>query len=202
MTDAELAKSDPAFWASYHKIRLQKGHWSFDKRKYLVEPMTSAARKQCFMKGKQGGFTEMEVNRDIHGMIYGRYPGGVLYLFPTAKDVGDFSQSRFGPLIEANPKTIGAFISKTNSTFLKRVGNANLFLRGGTLAKSLDFNARICCGGATPKNSSPQSRGRCQETKGKWPTGEPIRNPDGSSRMGRFASVPARKRRRRHASIK
>jgi hypothetical protein len=137
-----MLAANPAYWAEHSPIKLQKGYWSFDKRRYLLEPMSSTARKKAYMKATQGGFTELEVNSSMHGMIHGRYPRGVLYLFPTANDIGAFSQSRFGPLIDANPRTIGRFVKSTNSTHLKQVGDAFLYLRGGTLPKTLDFNAR------------------------------------------------------------
>ena len=43
----DLAAVDPAYWAVYNKIRLQKGTWSFARRDYLMEPMQSRARRIC-----------------------------------------------------------------------------------------------------------------------------------------------------------
>ncbi len=137
-----LARVDAAYWAELRKIRLQKGVWSFSKRDYLLEPMHERIRRVCYQKATQGGYTELEVLKSLHGMIYGMYPRGVLYLFPTANDIRDFSQARFGRLISSNPKVIGNFVQSTNSAHLKRVRDAFLYLRGGTLAKTLDFDAR------------------------------------------------------------
>lgn len=138
-----MMASNPAYWAEQSRIRLQKGFFEFAQHKYLFEPMsTGILRKLVWMKATQGGVTETTILRCLHGMIYGKYPRGVLYLFPTANDIGAFSQSRFGPLIAENPRSIGQHITNTNSTFLKRVGRSNLFLRGGTLPKTLDFNHR------------------------------------------------------------
>ncbi len=142
LTADDLAAVDPAYWATMKKIRLQKGHWSFDRRKYLLEPMQTLTRRVCYQKATQGGFTELEVNKSLHGQIHGRYPRGVLYLFPTANDIRDFSQARFGPLISSNPMAIGRFVQSTNSAQLKRIKDSFLYLRGGTLPKTLDFDAR------------------------------------------------------------
>lgn len=142
VTTDQIAEVDAAYWANMNRIRLQKGVWSFGRRQYLLEPMQEQVRRTCYMKGTQGGFTELEVNKSLHGMIYGKYPRGVLYLFPTANDIRDFSHARFGPLISSNPQAIGQYVRSTNSAHLKRVKDAFLYLRGGTLPKALDFDAR------------------------------------------------------------
>ena len=95
------------------------------------------------MKGTQGGFTEIEVLRTLHGMIHRRYPQGVLYMFPTTDNVREFSKSRFGPLIRDNPETIGKFVRGqkqrgTDSVGLKRICDAYLFLRGARLTQSIE----------------------------------------------------------------
>jgi hypothetical protein len=140
-TAKDLSRVDAAYWANYNRIKLQKGMWSPDNRNYLLEPMHLQARRICYMKATQGGFTETEILKSLHGMIFKRYPGGVLYLFPTAKDIQDFSKARFGPLIQANRKAIGRFIEKTDNATLKKIGDACLYLRGGTLSKSVGNTA-------------------------------------------------------------
>jgi hypothetical protein len=90
------------------------------------------------MKATQEGFTEVEVLRSLHGCIYGVYPLGVLYLLPTMDEVSDFSQTRFNPLIEDNPDTIGIHIQNTNRVNLKKVGTAFLYFRGGRIAANVE----------------------------------------------------------------
>ena len=142
LSPRDVAQVDAAYWANLNRIKLQKGVWSFDRREYLIEPMQSRVRRRCYMKATQGGFTETEVNQCLHGMIHGRYARGVLYLFPTTWDVGEFSKARFGPLIKANPRAIGKYVQNTDTTSLKKVGDAFLYLRGGTLSQHLDIDAR------------------------------------------------------------
>lgn len=73
--------------------------------------------------------SEIEVLKTLHGMIYGRYARGVLYLFPTRDDVTDFSKGRFQPLIAEN-KIISTWVSDTDAANIKKVGGSMLYLRG------------------------------------------------------------------------
>jgi len=140
-----LMSVDPAYWALTSKIRLQSGPFSFAGHEYQVEPLRSRARRRCTMKATQLGFTEVEVLRVLHGLIFGRYPRGVLYMFPTADDVQEFSKSRFATLIQANRETIGRFVKSggkgTDTANLKKVCDAFLYLRGARLTQSVGGDA-------------------------------------------------------------
>jgi len=93
------------------------------------------------MKATQGGFTELEVLDSLHGMRYRRLPHGVLYLFPKQDDVEDFSKSRFNPLISSNKLAIGKYVKDTDATFLKKINDAFLYLRGARLSQKIgDLN--------------------------------------------------------------
>lgn len=154
MEPKHLAAQDAAYWATLNCIKLQKGVWSFDERPYLVEPMQqpmkrragAAPQKACFMKATQLGFTELNVLIALWGLIHRIYERGVLYLFPTIKDVQEFGKMRFAPLIEANPTAIGQHLkdvaAKTDTASLKKVGDAFLMLRGGSLPKTVDVGAK------------------------------------------------------------
>jgi hypothetical protein len=141
MEPADIAKANSAYWASLYGVKLQSGSFSFKNHKYQFEPMTSPAARVCCMKATQGGFTEMFVLDVLHGMIQGRYPTGVLYLFPTTENVQDFSRSRFNPLIAANKETIGRYVKAggkgTDSVGLKKVGMSFLYLRGARLSQQV-----------------------------------------------------------------
>jgi hypothetical protein len=139
----ELAAYDAAYWAVLSQVRLKTGAFSIlPDHAYQLEPMQAHDRRTVVMKGTQGGFTEIWVLRSLHGLIYHRYPQGVLYLFPTTDDVGEFSKSRFGPLIDANRNCIGRFVKSggkgTDTTSLKKIGEAFLYLRGARLAQSIE----------------------------------------------------------------
>jgi len=140
---SDLAAIDPAYWAVLSNIQLGSAPFSFKDHEYQKEPMQSRARRLCHMKATQGGFTEVEILKTLHGMIQRRYPQGVLYLFPTTDDVGEFSKARFAPLILANPNSIGRFVKAggkkgTDTTSLKKIHNAFLYLRGARLPQSIE----------------------------------------------------------------
>ena len=139
----DIAVLDPAYWAVLKRIRLGTGVFTFKDHEYQKVPMRSRARRICHMKGTQGGFTQIEVLRSLHGMIHRRFPQGVLYMFPTTDNVREFSKSRFGPLIRDNPETIGKFVRTprqrgTDTASLKRVHDAYLFLRGARLTQNIE----------------------------------------------------------------
>ena len=138
----DIASVDAAYWANLRQIKLQKGVWSFKDRQYLLKPMQSRARRKCYMKGTQLGFTEMEILHSLHGLIHKVFQRGVLHLMPTTDDSREFSKARFGPLIVANPSSIGKYIQDTDTAGLKRVGDAFLYLRGATLSRQIEIDSR------------------------------------------------------------
>jgi hypothetical protein len=57
---SDLADSSAAYWAGRLKeIKLQTGMFSFDNHEYQIEPMNVRVRRTCYMKGTQGGFSEL-----------------------------------------------------------------------------------------------------------------------------------------------
>ena len=138
VTHDDLAALDAWYWAYWNKLKLQGGEFSLIGHEYLIEPMGCKARVRVGKKGSQMGWTEAEVLRTLHGQIMGRYPQGVLYLFPTSDDVSDFSMARFGPLIEENVNAIGRYIRSTDRTNIKRIGSGMLYLRGARSTQKIE----------------------------------------------------------------
>ena len=148
-TPADLAALDAGYWAVLNRLRLQSGEFSFRDHGYQREWMTGMdakreplqSRAMCYMKATQGGVSETEILKSLHGLIYGRYRQGVLYLFPTADDVSEFSKARFNPLIEANRQAIGRFVKTggkgTDTASLKKIGKSFLYLRGTRLTQQI-----------------------------------------------------------------
>ena len=151
MTDPQkenerMMRFDPGYWACQCPIKLQAGVFSFHGREYQVEPMSTLARRKCYMKAAQFfGATELETLDDMHGMIMGKYQLGVAHIFPTNDEVGEFSKSRFKPLIAANKTFIGKYVKTlkggTDTTSLKRVRDAFLYLRGARLSQKIGDSA-------------------------------------------------------------
>jgi len=141
LTPQQIASVDCGYWATLKCIQLQAAKFSFSGHEYQIEPMSSTARRRCYMKGTQGGWTEIEVLRSLHAMIHGHHPQGDLYMFPTTDDVQEFSKSRFNPLISANKQAIGRFVKSsgkgTDTASLKKIGDAFLYLRGARLSQKI-----------------------------------------------------------------
>jgi len=146
ITPEDLCRVDAAYWADYRKIRIQGGVFSFFEHEYQKEPMQSDARRIVWQKATQGGVSELEILKTLHGLIFKRFPKGVLYMFPTTDDVNEFSKSRFGPLIQANKYHIGRYVKSggvgTDTASLKKVHDAFLYLRGARLSQSVGVGAR------------------------------------------------------------
>lgn len=138
ITPERLAAADAWYWAYANKIKLQAGQFTVTGHEYQIEPMQSPSRVRVWKKGGQMGFTEIEVLRTLHGMIYGHYPKGVMYLFPTSDDVSDFSKARFQPLIADNPDAIGSHVQSTDAANIKRIGSGMLYLRGAKSTQMIE----------------------------------------------------------------
>ena len=103
--------------------------FSLEKHEYQRDMLTEDSPRQVFLKGAQVGATSAIMLKTLHGLISGRYPQGVLTLFPTRSDVLDFSRGRFNPLINDND-CVARFVQDTDSQTIKRIGRGMLYLRG------------------------------------------------------------------------
>ncbi len=144
-TPEQCAAANCGYWVKLKHIKLQSSKFSFVDHEYQMEVMNSTVRRKSVRKATQGGFTEIEVLDSLHGMIYKLLSQGVLYLFPTTDDVGEFSKSRFNPLITANRTAIGQYVKSsgkgTDTASLKKIHDAFLYLRGARLSQKIsDLN--------------------------------------------------------------
>ena len=142
LINEQMMQVDAGYWAAQWPIKLQAGPFTFKGFEYQLEPMAFTGRRICYLKGRQSfGATIMEVLKDLHGMIMGKYKMGVAHIFPNMDEVGDFSKSIFKPLIAANKSSIGKYVKNvaggTDTTTLKRVRDAMLFLRGARLGQKV-----------------------------------------------------------------
>lgn len=147
LTPDQIAMGNAGVWADLNLIKLQNGTFSFKDHEYQIEPMSLKVRRKCCMKATQGGWTEMEVLDCLHAMIHRLLLLGTLYMFPNADVVREFSQSRFNPLILANPLTIGRHVKPggkgTDTASLKKIHDAFLYLRGARLSQKVGPNDDI-----------------------------------------------------------
>lgn len=142
VTNEMLRKVNAGYWADSWGIKLQAARFSFKGFEYQGEPMSSNARRICYLKSAQSfGATVTESLKDMHGMIMGKYKLGVAHIFPTNDEVGEFSKSIFKPLIAANKTSIGQYVKNvaggTDTTSLKKVRDAFLYLRGARQSQKI-----------------------------------------------------------------
>ncbi len=129
---ADLMAADCVYWACKNEIKLMGGTiFTLDGCQYMAEIMRDEARHIAVMKGTQARITTAFMLRAIHRLINGTYEKGVIYYFHDKTSVEDFSKTRFGPLIAANP-CIKKYLKNTNSMFTKQVGEAFLTLKGAS----------------------------------------------------------------------
>ena len=118
------------YWLTKDKISLTGGAFKINGHEYQRDWMECDHPYQVFKKGAQMGCTTLVgICKTIHGLMFGKYPQGALYLLPTRDDVTDFSKGRFSPFIAENPQ-IQAFVRDTDAVNIKQVGRAMLYLRG------------------------------------------------------------------------
>lgn len=115
-------------WVLRTPIILEGQPFTFKNHEYLVDEYLLNERIEVNMKAAQTGFTVKALLKSIHKSLY-LYPKGVLYLFPTAVDVTEFSKSRYSRLIEENPALKGS-IRDTDAANLKAMGMGYFYFRG------------------------------------------------------------------------
>jgi len=143
----DMCAADPAFWATTGKLKLATGlPFVMEGREYSHEFFAVDTKEVCYMKATGCGVSDAEIIKSIHGMRYGRYRQGVLYGFPNDSDMQDYSKTRWGPLIQFNQVLIGKYLTmgkkKTDASDVKRICNANLYLRGLRMMPTADGQSR------------------------------------------------------------
>ena len=134
----KMAAADAWYWAHTAKLELLGGIFQTAGYEYLVDPIRTGARRLCAKKATQDGWTQSFVIKETHKCINNIYKQGILYLFPTARDVTDFSNSRFKPFINNNPNTVGKYVKSTDQANLKQIANAFLFFRGARMQQKTE----------------------------------------------------------------
>jgi len=110
-------------------IKIDGHPFSFKGREYLVEPYGDNHIWQVKQKATQVGGTVEEMLRALYGLIVRGFRN-ILYYFPSANNVTDFSQARIGPMIEENPDLIQKHVKETNRANLRQFGRGFLHLLG------------------------------------------------------------------------
>jgi hypothetical protein len=81
-------------------------------------------------KAAQMGVSVWAILDSLHGMRFGRYPFGVMYLFPSRTFVTEFSKTKLQNIIDEND--FREWFVETDAANVKKIGTSSLFLRGMT----------------------------------------------------------------------
>lgn len=134
------APLDLLTWSILRRSQLKPGI-SFDLpgHLYLAELYEQRHRRTVVKKAGQMGVSELAVSAALWTCDV--RDGTVLYIFPTATAVSDFSSARIGPAIEASPYlaqlvvSVGEGRRGADRVGLKRVRDRFLYLRGAQVDK-------------------------------------------------------------------
>ncbi len=142
-THAALAECSESYRLSCAGIKIDGG-MALDFRRYpfVCEIIDRHAPRMTIIKGAQLGISIAMVLKSLGDARRGGLRG-ILYGFPSDREVQDFSKARFAPLMAKNPGQWNAIDSTdTDSAGLKQIGDVFIYFRGigqkgGASTKSL-----------------------------------------------------------------
>ena len=139
----EIAAIDAPYWMHLYKILIDGKPFDLNGRRYQQEIMRAETadgkfkHNEVIRKAAQIGITIIKVAETTHGALYGIYPQGIIIYFPNQSAVEMFSKDRFKPFVDDNPDTIGKYMGKTDSVYIKRFGKTNIRFFGGSATKKI-----------------------------------------------------------------
>ena len=124
-----LARSNLAYYAQEF-VYLENGKkFSFANHEYLQEFYLENHPYVVVQKGTQMSITTWAFIKSIW-LCLNILPLGVIYFFPTQKDVSDFSRGRITPFLNYNQSIKLQDDDDVNNVGMKHIGNAYLYFRG------------------------------------------------------------------------
>lgn len=123
-----------AAWTAVRRANLRPGvPFDLVRHHYLVGLYTCAAREMVVYKASQVGASEYLISYALHAAD--ARGATVLYLFPTDRDISEFSAGRLGPALEASAYLAqitgrGAGERGVDRVKLKRIRDRFFYLRG------------------------------------------------------------------------
>lgn len=110
---------------------------------YLIGIYKDASQNMVIKKGAQIGITTYAMIRALWFADTNNV--SIIYTFPTASDVSDFSRARINPMIQASPHLTRIISGEVDSVGLKQLGNSFVYFRGAwserqAIAVDSDFN--------------------------------------------------------------
>ena len=132
--DSRIAVNAP-YWAYVKGILIDGRPFSLEGRRYQMEMMRfktddgKIKHNEVIKKGSQTGATMGKAIEIVHGAIYGYYPQGIIYYFPSKTAVEEFSGGRFKPLLKDNEE-LSKNCNDINSVYTRRIGKINVSFHG------------------------------------------------------------------------
>ncbi len=137
LTSEQLNAIDAPNWAWTNKLLIDGRPFTLEGRKYQLEIMRyktddgKVKRNEVIKKGSQTGATMGKSLEIAHGAVYGHYPQGIIYFFPSKTAVEEFSGGRFKPLLKDNDLLKG-MCNDINSVYTRRIAKTNVSFHGCT----------------------------------------------------------------------
>ncbi len=137
LTSEAINAIDAPAWAWSNKLLIDGRPFDVEGRKYQLEIMRyktddgKIKHNEVIKKGSQTGATMGKSLEIAHGAVYGHYPQGIIYFFPSKTAVEDFSGSRFKPMLKDNP-LLRKLCNDINSVYTRRISQTNVSFHGCT----------------------------------------------------------------------
>lgn len=128
MKPEEMDVVSPLAWVALNKfVNENQQPIEFIDHRFMIDIYSDDSDDLVCRKSAQVGFSVMAILKSLWEAKYGNW--NVIYALPTNNVVQDFVKPKVNPLIFSNPK-IQSIVSD-DSVGYKRVGNRNLFFKGG-----------------------------------------------------------------------
>lgn len=127
MDTAALEASNALAWVYFNKLKNENQDLiEFDDHRFMIDIYCDESDDIVCKKSAQVGFSVFAILKSIF-----KAKGGwnIIYALPTKNVVQDFVKPKVNPLITVNP-AISSIITDDSVSY-KRVGNRNLFFKGG-----------------------------------------------------------------------
>lgn len=124
----DLITSSPLAWVTLNKfINENQQLIEFSDHRFMIDFYADESDDIVSKKSAQVGFSVGAILKSFHAAKYGGW--NIIYGLPTNNVVQDFVKPKVNPLISSNPAL--ARIISDDSVSYKRVGERNLFFKGG-----------------------------------------------------------------------
>ena len=115
----------------------------FYDHQYLIDIYEDTSQKLIIKKAAQIGITTFAMIKAFH--FADTNDVSIIYTFPTASDVSDFSRARINPMIQASPHLSRILSGSIDSVGLKQLGKSFIYFRGAwserqAISVDSDFN--------------------------------------------------------------